>query len=315
MENETVDLSGNLYDLETYVGRASHFYRSVNPLNLLKDHASAKKLIDQVKSNGGQVPVGVTKDQVWDAKYIYDSAYHPTTGELVFMPGRMSFQAPGNCIIASGMIIFYKTPIQAISGQFINQSFNSTVNYCNAPTPKFVPQDFLLAAGSACAAAYTMNKMASRPSVPKVVARLVPFGAVAVANCINLPYMRRSEWLGDGMPLEDKCGNVVGHCPKIGSESIAKVVLSRILMATPTMVLPPLIVNALSKEGRILAKNPALANPVTVLMIGLALCIATPAACAVWPQRDSRPVSELDASLRTRLEAQGLKTVYFNKGL
>ena len=31
-----------------------------------------------------------------------------------------------------------------------------------------------------------MNKMASRPSVPKVVARLVPFGAVAVANCINL---------------------------------------------------------------------------------------------------------------------------------
>ena len=53
------------------------------------------------------------------------------------------------------MIIFYKTPIQAISGQFINQSFNSTVNYCNAPTPKFVPQDFLLAAGSACAAAYT----------------------------------------------------------------------------------------------------------------------------------------------------------------
>ena len=40
------------------------------------------------------------------------------------------------------------------------------------------------------------------------------------------PYMRRSEWLGDGMPLEDKCGNVVGHCPKIGSESIAKVSFS-----------------------------------------------------------------------------------------
>ena len=39
--------------------------------------------------------------------------------------------------------------------------------------------------------------------------------------------MRRSEWLGDGMPLEDKCGNVVGHCPKIGSESIAKVSFSK----------------------------------------------------------------------------------------
>jgi len=53
------------------------------------------------------------------------------------------------------MIIFYSTPIQAISGQFINQSFNSTVNYCNSPKPKFVKQDFLVAAGSACAAAFT----------------------------------------------------------------------------------------------------------------------------------------------------------------
>ena len=34
----------------------------------------------------------MTKEDVWNAKYIYDSAYHPTTGELVFMPGRMSFQ-------------------------------------------------------------------------------------------------------------------------------------------------------------------------------------------------------------------------------
>ena len=58
----------------------------------LQHPQKAKTLIDQVKSNGGQIPAGVTKDQVWDAKYIYDSAYHPTTGELVFMPGRMSFQ-------------------------------------------------------------------------------------------------------------------------------------------------------------------------------------------------------------------------------
>ena len=34
----------------------------------------------------------MSREDVWNAKYIYDSAYHPTTGELVFMPGRMSFQ-------------------------------------------------------------------------------------------------------------------------------------------------------------------------------------------------------------------------------
>ena len=120
------------------------------------------------------------------------------------------------------MCIFYKTPIQAISGQLVNQSFNSTVNYSNSPRPCFVPQDFAIAAGSACAAAYTMNKMASKPGLPSWVPRLVPFAAVAVANCINLPYMRRDE-LFEGMPLEDKDGHFVGRSPKIGKEAIMKV--------------------------------------------------------------------------------------------
>ena len=64
--------------------------------------------------------------------------------------------------------------------------------------------------------------MAARPGVPSVIARLVPFGAVCVANCINLPYMRRNEMF-EGMPLQDDNGNTVGYSPKIGKESIAKV--------------------------------------------------------------------------------------------
>ena len=46
----------------------------------------------KVQADGGAIPPGMTREDVWNAKYIYDSAYHPTTGELVFMPGRMSFQ-------------------------------------------------------------------------------------------------------------------------------------------------------------------------------------------------------------------------------
>jgi len=89
---ETVDLSKNLYDMTTYEGRASHFYRSVNPLNLFKDHVSARDVVRKVQADGGTIPPGMSREDVWNAKYIYDSAYHPTTGELVFMPGRMSFQ-------------------------------------------------------------------------------------------------------------------------------------------------------------------------------------------------------------------------------
>jgi len=315
MCDEVVDLSANLYDQTTYVGRACHFYRSVNPLNLFKDHKSALDIVTEVRKNGGRLPTGLTKEDVWNAKYTYDSAYHPSTGELVFMPGRMSFQAPGNCAVASLMIIFYRTPFQSVSTQFINQSFNSTVNYCNAPRPQFNPKDFVIAAGSACAAAFTLNKMASRPGVPSLVARLVPFGAVAVANCINLPYMRRDEMFGKGMPLENDQGELVGHSQKIGKESIAKVVLSRIIMATPCMVFPPVVVNYLQKDGRLLARKPALVNPFTVALIGLSLVAATPAACAIWPQRVECDISCLEKDLCEDLKRRGISTVHFNKGL
>ena len=42
---------------------------------------------------------------------------------------------------------------------------------------------------------------------------------------------------------------------------------------------------------------------------------ATPAACAIWPQRDSTSVENLEPDVREKLKAQGISTVYFNKGL
>ena len=64
----------------------------MNPLNLFKNTTSAKAVVSQVQENGGKLPSGMSVDQFWEHKYIYDSAYHPSTGELVFLPGRMSFQ-------------------------------------------------------------------------------------------------------------------------------------------------------------------------------------------------------------------------------
>ena len=80
--------------------------------------------------------------EYWEAKYIYDSAYHPVSNEQVFLPGRMCFQAPGNTALTLLMLTFYKTPVSVFGAQFINQSFNSTVNYCNSPKPVFKIQVF-----------------------------------------------------------------------------------------------------------------------------------------------------------------------------
>ena len=108
------------YDQSTYIGRARHFFITTNPLNCLKTDKElneAKTIVQKYKS-GERVP-GLTEDQLWNAKQIYDSAFHPDTGEKMFLLGRMSFQVPGNMAITGCLLTFYKfVQLGLFSSQF-----------------------------------------------------------------------------------------------------------------------------------------------------------------------------------------------------
>ncbi|XP_048001707.1 sideroflexin-1-3 isoform X4 [Leguminivora glycinivorella] len=167
--SKPIDLSGSQYDQDTYIGRAKHFFKLTNPLNIFATSAQldeAKQIVTEYKKTK-KMPPGMDEDKLWSMKYLYDSAFHPDTGEKMFVLGRMAAQAPMNTLITGCMITFYKTNAATMFWQWINQTFNALVNYTNRSGTAPISKSQLLASycaacGGAMGTAFYLNSKAKR---------------------------------------------------------------------------------------------------------------------------------------------------------
>merc|ERR1712038_1558783 len=147
-----------------------------------------------------------------NAMALYRSAFHPDSGELQNVFGRMSFQVPGGMFITGAMLQFYKSVPQVIFWQWFNQSFNAMVNYTNrsgdSPIPlSILGTSYVCATSGALVTALGLNSLVKHS--PPLIGRFVPFCAVAAANCVNIPLMRQLE-LKNGIPLMTENGERLG---------------------------------------------------------------------------------------------------------
>ncbi|XP_075468613.1 sideroflexin-2 [Ascaphus truei] len=320
MDVTKFNIDGPRWDQNKFVGRLKHFFNITDPRTVIVSEQEldrAKLLVEACRA--GAVPPGTSVDQLHYAKKLYDSAFHPDTGDKMNLIGRMSFQVPGGMAITGCMLQFYRTVPAVVFWQWVNQSFNALVNYTNrnaaSPiTPTQIGLAYITATSTALATAVGLNLYTKK--APPLVARWVPFAAVAAANCVNIPMMRQQEIL-NGIAVADENDNNLGYSRKAAIKGIGQVVISRIAMAAPGMILLPILMQRL-ESFPFMKRIRFLHAPLQVMLVGGFLLFMVPVACSLFPQKCSMAVRNLEPELRDSIVNQyGDKVhhVYFNKGL
>lgn len=148
------------------------------------------------------------------------------------------------------------------------------------PTSTIV-QSYFTAVTASCGVALGLNALVPRlkslsPNAKMLAGRLVPFAAVASAGVLNV-FLMRGEEIRQGIDVfpvlteEEKSrvesGDLVvkplGKSKKAATLAVGETAVSRVLNATPIMVLPPLALVRLQKTEW-LKQRPRMVTPVNL---------------------------------------------------
>ncbi|KAG7661891.1 fsf1 [[Candida] subhashii] len=320
-----VPLPQSKYDLATYWGRVKHCAEISDPTMLLNSThqiETAKRRIWDYKN--GVIPA--MTPELWRAKKILDSTLHPDTGETVFLPFRMSSCVLSNLVVTAGMLTPNLGTVGTLFWQVANQSLNVAINTANANkshplTTKQIITNYSMAVTASCSVALGLNALVPRlkslkPNTRMILGRLVPFAAVVSAGIVNV-FLMRSEELKKGISVYSSQGEEMGNSKKAAWYAVGETAASRVINATPIMVIPPLILVRLQKTRFLKGKSKAVETLANIGLIFVTSLIALPFALGVFPQRRTLPVHKLEEKFHGLKDKNGeeLRVLEFNRGI
>ncbi|KAF7710585.1 sideroflexin-5a isoform X2 [Silurus meridionalis] len=309
------------FDQGSFYGRLRHFLDVIDPRTLFVSERHLNecvKLLEHFKD--GTLPSVVTNAQLWEAQKIKQAIIHPDTGEKIPMPFRMSGYIPFGTPVVVGLLLPNQTLASTIFWQWLNQSHNACVNYCNRNASKSTGmskffQGYLGAVTSAVTIAVGLNVLIQRaerfiPATRLLVQRFIPFPAVASANVCNVLLMRHSE-LSEGISVLDEHGNVVATSKLAARRAVLETAVTRVVLPMPILVLPPMLM-AMLERFPLLQTHPRLVLPIHSLVCLCSFGLALPLAISLFPQNSQIHVSKLEPEISA---ATGCKFLTYNKGL
>lgn len=320
-----VSLPASRHDLNTYWGRVKHCAEISDPtmlLNSSKDIEDARRMVWDYK-NG---VTGKMTPELWRAKRVLDSAIHPDTGETVILPFRMSSCVLSNLVVTSGMLTPNLTTAGTLFWQVANQSLNVAINTANGNkshpmTTQQIATSYSMAVTASCGVALGLNAIVPRlksilPATRNILGRLVPFAAVVSAGVVNV-FLMRGEEIRKGIDVTDSEGKTWGHSKSAAFNAVGETAASRVINATPIMVIPPLILVKMEKMGLFKGKPKRVEILANIGLIFSTSLIALPFALAIFPQKREIAVEKLEPEFQNLTDSKGNKinTLYFNRGI
>jgi tricarboxylate carrier len=289
-----------------------------------------KKMVENYKALLADPPASAANNihhTLWEAQRISSSAIHPDTGDVIPRPFRMSGFLPYNGPISVAMVASGSTPV-LLFWNWVNQSQNAMVNYCNRNASTELPNETLAksyaaAVGSALIVAFglaTFVKKRYAPDQARKLLRFVAFPSAVVASSLNC-YIVRSPEIGTGIPLmNDRNEEVLsGETSVVAAKcGVYSTTASRAMLQAPVFFFPPMLLSSVPMFQKICARNPAMATPITTFLLLVSFGLGLPATVAIFPQISEIKVGDLEEKYQHLVDQKTGKTyetLYYNKGL
>jgi tricarboxylate carrier len=323
-------LSADKFDQSTYMGRFWRFLDIVDPrMAFVSDEEldSSRRLLAEYKA--GNAPAGTTDEELWHARKVVEAIIHPDLDEKVPAPFRMSNFVFMNVPVSAGMLMAPATPFNTLFFQWLNQSYNAGMNYCNrnatVPTDmKSLAVSYVAATSVAGGTAMGLNTLLARATgltagARAALQRVVPFTAVACAGAFNVLAMRYREGI-EGVKVTDAEGAVRGTSVTAGRTSLMQVATTRVVLPIPILFLPPLIMaglQAIPGLGAMIKAKKWVRIPLELSLVSMGLLLGLPAAIATFPQIGALPVQQMEPQFHhlTLSDGTPVTELYYNKGM